>query len=154
LGKLRRVKEESMAVSRKALVEEMVRTLLNKMDLDELNLEEDDEDDKNADEDEAFDAKESDVPDGVVRVYCTHSQPIFGIPWQRGRQEFSTSSGFVISGRRILTNAHAVEYGTLIQVKKRQSERKYLAEVVAVGKGLPHNAAISTVTVTLYGLIM
>ena len=34
------------------------------------------------------------------------------------RQEFSTSSGFMIDvdAKRILTNAHAVEYGSLIQV--------------------------------------
>lgn len=62
------------------------------------------------------DDRHSNVPDGVVRVYCTHSQPNYGMPWQRRKQEFSTSSGFVIEGRRIITNAHAVEYGTLIQV--------------------------------------
>jgi S1-C subfamily serine protease len=76
---------------------------------------------------------ESAVPDAVVRVFCTHSQPNFGIPWQRTKQDYSTSSGFVIQGRRILTNAHAIEYGTLVQVKKRQSERKYVATVAAVG---------------------
>ena len=71
---------------------------------------------------------------GVVRVHCTHSEPNFGMPWQRLRQECSTSSGFVIDteqGLRILTNAHAVEYGSLVQVKKRQSEKKYLATVIA-----------------------
>lgn len=68
---------------------------------------------------------------GVVRIYCTHSQPNFGMPWQRMKQEFSTSTGFVIDGRRILTNAHAVEYGSLIQVKKRSSEKKYVASVIA-----------------------
>lgn len=68
---------------------------------------------------------------GVVRIYCTHSQPNFGMPWQRMKQEFSTSTGFVIDGNRILTNAHAVEYGSLIQVKKRSSEKKYVASVTA-----------------------
>lgn len=77
---------------------------------------------------------------GVVRIYCTHAQPNFGMPWQKLRQEFSTSSGFVISGNRILTNAHAVEYGSLIQVKKRQSEKKYVASVVAVGHEWLHVA--------------
>jgi hypothetical protein len=38
----------------------------------------------------------------------------------------------MIDGHRILTNAHAVEYGSLIQVKKRQSERKYVSSVVAI----------------------
>ena len=70
---------------------------------------------------------------GVIRIYCTHSEPNFAMPWQRLRQSSSTSSGFIIDGNRILTNAHAVEYGSLVQVKKRQSEKKYLASVVAGG---------------------
>jgi S1-C subfamily serine protease len=69
----------------------------------------------------------------VIRVHSTHSEPNFGTPWQRNRQGFSTSTGFVISGNRILTNAHSVEYGSLIQVKKQESEEKYVASVIAVG---------------------
>ncbi len=79
------------------------------------------------------DGNSPDLLNSVIRVYCTHSCPNFGMPWQRTKQEFSTSTGFVIGGNRILTNAHAVEYGSIIQVKKRQSEDKYLAKVIAVG---------------------
>lgn len=78
---------------------------------------------------------QTELLNGVVRIYCTHSQPNFGMPWQRMKQEFSTSTGFVIDGNRILTNAHAVEYGSLIQVKKRSSEKKYVASVIA-GKNI------------------
>ena len=74
---------------------------------------------------------QTELLNGVVRIYCTHSQPNFGMPWQRLKQEFSSSTGFVIDGNRILTNAHAVEYGSLIQVKKRSSEKKYVASVIA-----------------------
>ena len=49
--------------------------------------------------------------DAVLRVYCTHVQPSFAAPWQRLQQMSSTSSGFVIRNRRIITNAHSVEYG-------------------------------------------
>lgn len=73
------------------------------------------------------------VLNGVVRIFCTHSEPNFHMPWQRKKQELSTSSGFIIPGRRILTNAHAVEYGSLVQVKKCHSETKYIATVIAVG---------------------
>ena len=41
-----------------------------------------------------------------------HSEPNYSLPWQRKRQFSSTSSGFVISGRRILTNAHSVDHHT------------------------------------------
>ena len=40
----------------------------------------------------------SHLTNGVVRIYCTHSPPNFGMPWQRLRQEFSTSTGFVLDG--------------------------------------------------------
>ena len=67
----------------------------------------------------------------VVRIFCTHSEPNFAMPWQRLKQESSTSSGLLIDGNRILTNAHSVDYGSLIQVKKRESEKKYIASVIA-----------------------
>jgi S1-C subfamily serine protease len=73
------------------------------------------------------------VLNAIVRVHCTHSPPDHTMPWQRLRQEYSTSSAFAINGRRILTNAHAVEYGSLVQIKKRASEEKFLARVKAVG---------------------
>lgn len=55
-----------------------------------------------------------DMYDAVVRVFCVHTEPNFSLPWQRKRQQSSTSSGFVISGNRILTNAHSVEYSTQV----------------------------------------
>jgi hypothetical protein len=69
--------------------------------------------------------------DGVVRIYCTHSEPNFSMPWQRLRQVSSTSSGFILPNRQILTNAHAVEYGTVVLVKNRRSEKKYVANILA-----------------------
>jgi len=36
---------------------------------------------------------ESDVYDSVVRVYCTHADPDWTLPWQRDRQFASTASG-------------------------------------------------------------
>jgi V8-like Glu-specific endopeptidase len=56
------------------------------------------------------------ILDSVVRIYCTHNLPSYSLPWQRLRQDQSTSTGFVIEGRRIITNAHSVEYSTMIQV--------------------------------------
>ncbi|CAM9403451.1 unnamed protein product [Chrysoparadoxa australica] len=75
-----------------------------------------------------------DVLDTVVRIYATHSVPSFSMPWQRQRQEQSTSSGFLIEGRRIITNAHSVEYSSMIQVRLRASDHKYVARVLAVGE--------------------
>lgn len=109
---------------RKEALMDIVQRMLS--DMDKINDDDDDDDD---DSDKEWDQ----VFNGVVRIHCTHSEPNFGMPWQRKRQDFSSSTGFMIDDKHILTNAHAVEYGSLIQVKKRQSERKYLSSVVAVG---------------------
>ncbi|XP_058184885.1 protease Do-like 9 isoform X1 [Rhododendron vialii] len=71
--------------------------------------------------------------DAVVKVFCFHTEPNFSMPWQRKRQYSSSSSGFVVGGRRVLTNAHSVEHHTQVQLKKRGSDTKYLATVLAIG---------------------
>ncbi|KAI3941515.1 hypothetical protein MKW92_045296 [Papaver armeniacum] len=78
-------------------------------------------------------AKVMPLMDAVVKVFCVHSVPNFSLPWQRERQYSSTSSGFIISGRKVLTNAHSVEHYTQVKLKKRGSDVKYLAKVLAIG---------------------
>lgn len=57
----------------------------------------------------------------VSQIYCTHNLPSWSLPWQRLKQEQSTSTGFVIDGRRIITNAHSVEYSTMVQVRNART---------------------------------
>ncbi|MCL7025312.1 hypothetical protein MKW94_027239 [Papaver nudicaule] len=64
--------------------------------------------------------KSKPLMDAVVKVFCAHSAPNFSLPWQRVRQYSSTSSGFIISGRKV-------------KVKKSGSDVKYLATVLAIG---------------------
>ncbi|CAI9112553.1 OLC1v1013017C2 [Oldenlandia corymbosa var. corymbosa] len=71
--------------------------------------------------------------DAVVKVFCVHTEPNFSLPWQRKRQYSSSSSGFVIKGKRVLTNAHSVEHYTQVKLKKRGSDTKYVATVLAIG---------------------
>lgn len=54
--------------------------------------------------------------ESVVKVYCVHTEPNYSLPWQMKRQQSSTSSGFVVDGHRILTNAHSVENHTQVEV--------------------------------------
>lgn len=83
--------------------------------------------------------------EAVVKVFCVHTEPNLSLPWQRKRQYSSSSSGFVIGGRRVLTNAHSVEHHTQVKLKKRGSETKYLATVLAIGTecdiGMQHSAS-------------
>lgn len=71
--------------------------------------------------------------DAVVKVFCVHTEPNFSLMWQRKRQYSSSSSGFIIGGKRVLTNAHSVEHHTQVKLKKRGSDTKYLATVLAIG---------------------
>ncbi|XP_050382708.1 protease Do-like 9 [Argentina anserina] len=71
--------------------------------------------------------------DAVVKVFCVHTEPNFSLPWQRKKQYSTSSSGFVIGDRRVLTNAHSVDHHTQVKVKKRGSDTKYLATVLAIG---------------------
>ncbi|KAI3926039.1 hypothetical protein MKW98_028175 [Papaver atlanticum] len=45
----------------------------------------------------------------------------------------SKGTGFIISGRKVLTNAHCVKHYTQVKLKKRGSDVKYLAKVLAIG---------------------
>lgn len=71
--------------------------------------------------------------DAVVKVFCVHTEPNFSLAWQRKRQYSSSSSGFIVGGRRVLTNAHSVEHHTQVKLKKRGSDTKYLATVLSIG---------------------
>jgi S1-C subfamily serine protease len=44
----------------------------------------------------------------VVKVFAWTTEPHFSQPWQMRRQRHGTGSGFIIHGRRILTNAHNI----------------------------------------------
>ena len=52
-------------------------------------------------------------------MFCVHSEPNYSLPWQRKRQFSSTGSGFIISGRRILTNAHCVDHHSQVKLRRR-----------------------------------
>ncbi|XP_057870480.2 protease Do-like 2, chloroplastic isoform X2 [Cryptomeria japonica] len=69
----------------------------------------------------------------VVKVYCTHSEHDYSLPWQKQRQYTSTGSAFMIGGRKLLTNAHCVEHHTQVKVKRRGDDTKFVATVLAKG---------------------
>lgn len=92
--------------------------------------------DEEEDEDEEDDSFLDEALPAVVKVFCIHTEPNFALPWQRKRQNSSSSSGFVCThkGKRyLLTNAHSVEYHTQVKVKRRGDDRKFLAKVLAIG---------------------
>ncbi|KZV44384.1 protease Do-like 10, mitochondrial-like [Dorcoceras hygrometricum] len=81
--------------------------------------------------------------DSVVKIFTVASSPSYFLPWQNKSQRETLGSGFVIRGRRILTNAHVVADHTFVLVRKHGSPTKYRAEVKAVG----HECDLATLLV-------
>ncbi|XP_048233318.1 protease Do-like 10, mitochondrial [Ricinus communis] len=71
--------------------------------------------------------------DSVVKIFTVSSSPNYFLPWQNKPQRESMGSGFVIPGKRILTNAHVVADHTFVLVRRHGSPTKYRAEVQAIG---------------------
>ncbi|KAK4362549.1 hypothetical protein RND71_017790 [Anisodus tanguticus] len=71
--------------------------------------------------------------DSVVKIFTVSSSPNYFLPWQNKSQRESSGSGFVIGGKRVLTNAHVVADHTFVLVRKHGSPTKYRATVQAVG---------------------
>lgn len=71
--------------------------------------------------------------DSVVKIFTVASSPNYVLPWQNKAQRETMGSGFVIDGRRIITNAHVVADQTFVLVRKHGSPNKYRAQVDAIG---------------------
>ncbi|MCO5578933.1 hypothetical protein L7F22_032783 [Adiantum nelumboides] len=69
----------------------------------------------------------------IVKVYCVSAEPDYSLPWQLQRQFTTTGSGFMIAGKKLITNAHCVEHHTQVTVKRTGDDTKYIANVLAIG---------------------
>jgi len=48
-------------------------------------------------------------------------------------QEEASGSGFILKGRKIITNAHVVENYSIVRVRRHNSADLYLAKVLCIG---------------------
>ncbi|MBT3193371.1 MAG: trypsin-like serine protease [Verrucomicrobia bacterium] len=69
----------------------------------------------------------------VVKIYATMQRDNFSLPWQSSRPISGNGSGFIINGKRILTNAHVVSNARFIEVKKNGNPRRFPAHVKFAG---------------------
>ena len=60
---------------------------------------------------------EEEIKSSIVKIFTVANQPDFNAPWSSHVSKF-TGSGCIISGNRILTNAHVVADGTYVEVLK------------------------------------
>lgn len=76
------------------------------------------------------------VSNSVVKVFSTIRRPDPLKPWAKSAPQNITGSGVVIDGKRILTNAHVVNYASQVEVQASQSGDKVTATVVAIARGM------------------
>jgi S1-C subfamily serine protease len=67
--------------------------------------------------------------DTVVKIYATIQRENHSAPWLPYRPQKGTGSGFVISGKKILTNAHVVSDIRYLEVQKEGVPKRYRAYV-------------------------
>jgi S1-C subfamily serine protease len=84
-----------------------------------------------------------DLKKAIVKIYTVYSEYNYDMPWQLSQQERAVGSGCIISGNRILTNAHVVADQTFIQVKRAGEAKKYNAAVAMVA----HECDLALLTV-------
>jgi S1-C subfamily serine protease len=77
-------------------------------------------------------AGEDSLRKSLVKIFTTIQNPNYYEPWRVGQQENVSGSGCVISGHRILTNAHVVSNEIFIQVLKDGDAKKYTAKKIYV----------------------
>jgi len=73
-----------------------------------------------------------DIEASVVKVYVSSNPPDLLSPWQKASGELASGSGVVITGQRILTNAHVVEDAANIEVKRSNTAQRYVASVAFI----------------------
>ncbi len=77
-------------------------------------------------------AEQDSVRPSVVKIHTTQRMPDFLRPWTKAASREMSGTGFLIDGKRIITNAHVVAYPSQIYVQPYQSSEKFPAKVVAV----------------------
>jgi S1-C subfamily serine protease len=65
----------------------------------------------------------------VIQITTFSQQPLWDTPWRFDQVRKASGTGFVIKGKRIMTNAHVVDWGRQILVRRYQDPRPYIARV-------------------------
>ena len=79
----------------------------------------------------SFVSAKSDIDSSIVKIYTVSKVTNYLEPWNSSVQR-SSGSGSIISGNRILTNAHVIANETFIEVKKYGDTKRYQAKVAYV----------------------
>lgn len=73
------------------------------------------------------------IAPSTVKIYSTMQTDNFSNPWQASLPAQGSGSGFVIHGKRILTNAHVISNSRFLEVQKNGDPKRYIARVLFAG---------------------
>jgi S1-C subfamily serine protease len=79
----------------------------------------------------------------VIQIITFSQEPDWDAPWRSSAIRRAGGSGFVIKGKRIMTNAHVVSWGREIIVRRYQDPRPYVARVEYIA----HDCDLAVLTV-------
>jgi len=88
-------------------------------------------------------SRAADAERSVIQITTYMQQPVWDAPWRFESVQRAGGTGFVIKGKRIMTNAHVVSWARQIIVHRYQDPRPYVAEVEFVG----HDCDLAVLTV-------
>jgi S1-C subfamily serine protease len=77
----------------------------------------------------AFGALAADAERSVIQITAFIQQPVWDAPWRFEAVHRAGGTGFIINGKRIMTNAHVVSWAKQVIVHRYQDPRPYVAEI-------------------------
>ncbi len=83
------------------------------------------------------------VAQSLVRIQETSQEPNYRTPWNAGEIEGGVGAGFIISGKRIMTNAHVVSNERFLVVTREGDPKTYPARVLHIA----HDCDLALLTV-------
>jgi len=85
--------------------------------------------------------------DSVVKIEVATQSPDYRTPWNSGRFQGGTGTGFLIGPNQILTNAHVVSNARRVLITQRGSSQKHVARV----KHIAHDCDLALVELQYFG---
>ena len=72
------------------------------------------------------------ISKSLIRIEATSQEPNYKTPWSPGDVSSGVGAGFVVDGKRIMTNAHVVSNARFLSVSKEGDPNPYLAKVLHI----------------------
>jgi len=77
-------------------------------------------------------AAPGEIAGSVVRIEASTLDPNYTVPWAPGQMSGGVGAGFIIDGKRIMTNAHVVSNARFLTVSKQGDPKPYPARVLHI----------------------